>query len=65
MDDELFCLTVSSVIEICGVIRRTLKGKTKKEIQLKLFYRQLPLSTLMNGSDSWTTNARDKMEQSQ
>jgi hypothetical protein len=44
---------------ICGTIRRSLRGKTRKDTQLK-FYKVMATPTLLYGSETWTLNARDK-----
>jgi hypothetical protein len=43
---------------ICGVIARTLKNKTRKETNLK-FYKIMPLPVLLYGSETWTLRKRE------
>jgi hypothetical protein len=44
---------------ICGTIRSSLRGKTRKATQLK-FYKVMATPTLLYGSETWILNARDK-----
>jgi hypothetical protein len=43
---------------ICGVIARTLKKKTRKETNLK-FYKIMAVPVLFYGSKTWTLRRRD------
>jgi hypothetical protein len=43
---------------ICGVIARTLKKKTRKETNLK-FYKIMTVPVLLYGSETWTPRKRD------
>jgi hypothetical protein len=43
---------------ICGTIGRTLKGKARKDTQIK-FYQVIAVSTLLYGSECWTMRKRD------
>jgi hypothetical protein len=42
---------------ICGTIGRTLKGKTRKDTQIKL-YQVMAVPTLLYGSECWTMRKR-------
>jgi hypothetical protein len=44
---------------ICVTIRISLRGKTRKDTQLK-FYKVMATPTLFYGSETWILNARDK-----
>jgi hypothetical protein len=44
--------------DICGTIRRALKGKTRKDTQIK-FYQVMAVPTLLYGSECWTMRKRD------
>jgi hypothetical protein len=46
---------------ICGTIRRTLKGKTRKDTQIK-FYQVMAVTTLLYGSECWAMRKRDTQE---
>jgi hypothetical protein len=43
---------------ICGVIRRTLNKKTRKETNLK-FYKIMAVPVLIYGSETWTLRKTD------
>jgi hypothetical protein len=48
---------------ICGTVRRTLKGKTRKDTQIK-FYQVMAVPTLLYGSECWTVGrGRKKYKQ--
>ncbi|KAK9877518.1 hypothetical protein WA026_018626 [Henosepilachna vigintioctopunctata] len=43
---------------ICGTLSRTLRRRTRKETQIKL-YKVMATPTLLYGSETWTLNTRD------
>jgi hypothetical protein len=43
---------------MCGTIRQTLKGKTRKDTLIK-FYQAMAVSTLLQGSEFWKMTRRD------
>jgi hypothetical protein len=49
---------LSKFQNICGVIARTLKKKTRKETNLK-FYKIMEVPVLLYGSKTWTPRKRD------
>jgi hypothetical protein len=49
---------LSKFQNICGVIARTLKNKTRKETNLK-FYKIMAVPVLLYGSETWTLRKRD------
>lgn len=44
---------------MCGKIRRTLKGKTRKETLVK-FYKGMVVPVLHNGSEVWVLTSENK-----
>ena len=44
---------INTYQHICGTIRRTIKGKTRRETQMK-FYKVMALPTVLYGAESWT-----------
>jgi hypothetical protein len=49
---------LSKFQNVCGVIARTLKKKTRKETNLK-FYKIIAVPVLLYGSETWTLRKRD------
>jgi hypothetical protein len=43
---------------ICDTIRRTIKGKSRKDTQIK-FYQVMAVPTLLYESECWTMRKRD------
>jgi hypothetical protein len=56
--DEHLNVKLSKFQNICGVIARTLKTKTRKETNLK-FYKIMAVPVLLYGSETWTLRKKD------
>jgi hypothetical protein len=56
--DEDLNDTLSKFQNICGVIVRTLKKKTREETNLK-FYKIMAVPVLLYGSETWIPRKRD------
>jgi hypothetical protein len=56
--DEDLNYKLSKFQNMCGVIARTPKKKTRKEINLK-FYKIMVFVVLLYGSETWTPRKRD------